>query len=164
MRGFRQPWAREHAHEFADVVVVEDGGELGDGNAALPGADTHGQLVAEVAGERFAHAGQTHVFAQQRSHFEIELVERDDAVESVFSREIADGVQNLLRSEVLRHGDEPGDGLTWPVGVLELVDREQDNVDAEARGLFEKRLALFVGADAENRGLLSVVGHASSVV
>ena len=138
--------------------------KLRDRNAALPGANTHGQLVAEVACERFAHSGQTHVLAQQCSHLKIELVERDDAVEPVLSREIADGVQNLHRSKVLRHGDELGDGLTRPVGVLELVDREQDNVDTETGGLFEKRLSLFVGADTENRGVLSVVGHASSVV
>ena len=160
--GLQEPGAGDVAEEAADVVVVEDGGELRDGNAALPGADTHGELVAEVAGEGFAHAGKAHVFAQQRGYFEVELVEGDDAVESVFAGEVADGVQDLLGSEVLRHGDEFGDGVARPVGVLELVDGEENDVDAEAGDLLEEGLALFVGADAENRRLLLLIGHAGS--
>ena len=157
-----QPGAGDVTEEAADVVVVEDSGELRDGDAALTGADTHGELVAEVAGEGFAHAGKTHVFAQQRSHFEVELIESDDAVESGFASEVADGVQDLLGSEVLWHGDEFGDGFARPIGVLELVDGEENDVDAEARDLLEEGLALFVGADAENRGLLLLIGHAGS--
>ena len=78
--------------------------------------------------------------------------------------EVADGVQDLLRREILRHGDEFGDGFTRPVGVLELVDCEKNDVYAEARDLLHKELALFVGADAENGRLLLLIGHAGSPV
>ena len=109
----------------------------------MPGTDTHGEFVAEVPGERFAHAGQAHVLAQQRGDFEIEFVEGYDAIETVFTGEIADGVQDLLRSKVLRHGDEPGDGFARPVCVFELVDGEQDNVDTESREPLSERAGPF---------------------
>ena len=94
------------AHEPAKGVVVEDWSELRDGNAALAGTDTHRKLVAEVAGERFAHAGKTHMLSQQSRDFKVKLIERDDAVDSVFASEVADGVEHLDRSEVFRHGNE----------------------------------------------------------
>ena len=158
----QEPGAGNVSQEGADVVVIKDGGELGNRNAALPGADAHCELVAEVAGEGFAHAGKTHVFAQERCYFKVELVEGDDAVDPVFAGEIADGVQDLLGSEVLRHGDEFCDGVTRPVGVLEFVDGKQDDVYAEACDFLYKKLALFVGADAEDRRLLFLIGHAGS--
>jgi hypothetical protein len=142
------------AHEAAEVVVVEDGGELGNGDATLTGANAHGELVAEVTSERFAHAGQAHVLAEERSDFEVKLVERDDAVEAIFAGEIADGVQDLPWREVFGHGDESCNGVAGPVGVFEFVDGEEDDVDAETRDLSQEGLAFFVGADAEDRGLL----------
>jgi hypothetical protein len=90
------------------------------------------------------------------------LVERDDAVDSVFAGEVADGIEDLLRREILRHGDELGDGFAGPVGVFELVDGEENDVYAKARDFLNKRLAFFVGADAENRRLLLLIGHAGS--
>ena len=61
----------------------------------------------------------------------------------LFAREVAYGVEDLLRSEVLRHGDEFGDGLTRPVGVLELVDSEENDVDAEAGDLLRESAGPF---------------------
>src|SRR5258706_6287498 len=46
----QEPGAGNVPKEAADVVVVEDGGELRDGDAALAGAGAHGELVAEVGG------------------------------------------------------------------------------------------------------------------
>jgi hypothetical protein len=46
--------------------------------------------------------------------------------------------------------------------VLELVDCQETDVDAEASDLLQKGLALFVSADAENGGLLLLISHAGS--
>jgi hypothetical protein len=124
-------------------------------------ADTHGEFVAEVAGEGFAHAREAHVFAEESCYFKVELVEGDDAVDSIFTGEIADGVENLLGCEVLGHGEEFGYGFSRPVGLLEFVDGEEEYVYAEVREFPEEGLTLFVGADAENRGFL-LLRHAGS--
>ncbi len=134
----------------------------GTGTPLLLRADAHGQLVAEVSGERFSHSGKAHVLAQECGDFEVELVKSDDAVDVVFACEIGDSVQDLRGSEILRHGDEFGEGFARPVGVFELVDREQKHVHAEAGRLFEKRLTLFVGADAEDRRFLMRISHGGS--
>jgi hypothetical protein len=49
-----------------------------------------------------------------------------------------------------------------PVGVLEFVDGEEDDVYAETRDLLNEGLALFVGGDAENGRLLLLIRHAGS--
>src|SRR6266852_2243433 len=138
-------------HEVTKVGIVEDRGELRYSNAALAGTDAHCELVAEVPGERFAHARYSHGLPQQRGHFEVELIERHDAVKPVLASQVADSVQDLSRSEALRHGEEFGDAGARPAGVLELVDGEENYVHAETRHLFHKELALLVGANAENR-------------
>jgi hypothetical protein len=43
-----------------------------------------------------------------------------------------------------------------------LFDRKKKDVDSEARYFFDKGLTLYVGADAENGGLLLLIGHAGS--
>src|SRR5258708_15961535 len=52
----QEPGAGNVPKEAADVVVVEDGGELRNGNPALPGADAHCELVAEVAAGWVGHS------------------------------------------------------------------------------------------------------------
>ena len=54
--------------------------------------------------------------------------------------------------EVFGDGVEAGEDVARPVGVAELVDGEEMDVAVEARGLAEKGLAFFVGADAEDGG------------
>jgi hypothetical protein len=68
-----------------------------------------------VAGEGFAHAGETHVLAEESGYFEVELVEGYDAVEFLLACEIADSVEDLLWGKFLRHGVEFGEGFVGPV-------------------------------------------------
>ena len=55
--------------------------EVGHEDALVPRAHAHRQLVAEIARGGLAHAGHAQVLAQQRRRLDVEVVERDDAIE-----------------------------------------------------------------------------------
>ena len=65
----------------AHLVVVHRVDELGHEHALVPRLDAHRQLVAEIPRRRLAHPGDPQVLAQQRRRLDVEVVERDDAVD-----------------------------------------------------------------------------------
>src|SRR5258705_9023100 len=70
----QEPGTGNMGEETADVLVVEDGGELGDRDAALTGTDTHGQLVAEVAGGGVAPPREKEEVGEAASHLQEEIL------------------------------------------------------------------------------------------
>ena len=71
-----------------NIVVIQNGDEIGHPNSILHRFHAHGQLVAEVAHGGQAHAGDAHVLAQCGCGLHIELVERDDAVDLFIPRQV----------------------------------------------------------------------------
>ena len=51
--------------------MVDDAGEVRDGQSAAPGLDAHGELVAETE-RRFAHSGQAEVFGEGGGYFRVD--------------------------------------------------------------------------------------------
>ena len=80
-RGFSIHGRRHALGKPVDRVVVHDVHEIGNEDALVAGLDAHRELVAEVPRRRLAHARHPQVLAQQRRHLDVEVVERDDAVE-----------------------------------------------------------------------------------
>ena len=107
--------------------VIHDMDEIGDEDAVIARADAHRQLVAEVAGGRLAHAGHAQVLAQQGRGLDVEVVERDDAVERPRARQMADAFQQILPRDVARDVKGLVDRLARPVGILQGVDGEQQD-------------------------------------
>jgi hypothetical protein len=93
------------------------------------------------------------VLADEGGGFEVELIQGYDAVDAVVAGDAHDGRENLDGRAILGHGEEVGDGVAGPIAMLELVDGEEENFDAEGGGFLEEGLAFFVGTDAEDRGL-----------
>ena len=106
---FEQPWTGDRGCEGPQVVVGEDRGELRNCYTGVAGTDTHGEFVAEEASGGFAHAWETHVFAEECGDFQVELVQSDDAFDLLLAGKVADGVEDLLRGKALGHGDEAGE-------------------------------------------------------
>ena len=71
------------------AVMIQHVHEFGHINARLLRASAHGQLVAEIAHRRQAHAWNTQVFAQRRRIFHVEFVERDDSIDRARARRVA---------------------------------------------------------------------------
>ncbi len=152
--GFEDPGRRNLVEEGMDEVVIEDVDEGGDVEAFIGGLAAHGELVAEVAGGGFAHAGDAEVFAEGGGGFEVEVIEGDDAVDDFSAGEEADGVEGLLAVPlffVVGHVEDFVDGLGGPFGgVFDAVGGKEEDAAAEAFGLAEKFVAFFVAGDAEN--------------
>ena len=142
-------------HEMAEIVVIEDVREFRRGDADFLGAGAHGELVAEIADGGEAHAGDAHVLAERRDIFHVEFVERDDAVDVLHARHVADGVDQMLEGDVLGHVEKFVDGFARPVAVAEFFYGEQQDAPAHLFAGAEELRALLVGADAQD-GLLAV--------
>ena len=151
--GLEEPGAFGRLQEAVERVVIGDGAEGRDGHVAAGRALAHGKLVAEETRCGLAEAGEEKMFAGQGGGFKIELVERNDArAMGMWRNEVGNVWEGLFWREVFRNGVEAGEELARPVGVAELVHREEMDLAAEARSLAEKGLAFFVGADAEDSG------------
>ena len=95
--------------------------EIGHVQPRLGGPHAHGQLVAEIARGGLAHAGNAQVLAQHGGQFDIEIVERDDAVEDACTRQVADGVAQVDRVPAaarFRQVEDLVDGVHRPVGLV----------------------------------------------
>ena len=88
---------------MAEIIVIEDVREFGREDADFLGAGAHGELVAEIADRGKAHAGDAHVLAQRRDILHVEFVERDDAVDMLEPRHVADRVDQMLEEDVFGH-------------------------------------------------------------
>jgi hypothetical protein len=146
------PWWRHAVEELPNAVAIENRYEIGNENSALAGLHPHRELVAKIAHRCLAHAGNAQMLAQRRRHLEVELVERDDAVDRFPAREIADGVEDVVAQPQVGHEEALVDAVHRPGGVGELLTRQKEHSRAEALALAEEFLALEVGGEGEDGG------------
>ena len=84
-------------------------------------------LSRNAARRRLAHAGHAEVLAQHRGGLDVEIVERDDAIEPLGAREVRGAGADVLRGHVAANVVEGVDGVARPVGVAQLLlGEEQD--------------------------------------
>jgi hypothetical protein len=144
-----QPRGRDARHEFAQAVVVEDAGELRDVEAAVAGRRPHGELVAEVAGDGIAQAGQPHMLAEVGGRLHVVVVERDDLVYHVRAREVTDGVGDVRLLREVGHEVELVNALARPILVLERLLCDDEDLASQLFGLLNERDALEEAGEAE---------------
>src|SRR5688572_11675141 len=146
------PWRRDRRQILAYPIVVEDRDERGNGNTAFLGSHPHRQLVAEVAHRRLAHARDAEMLAKRGRHLQIELVERNDAVDRLGAREVADGMDDVVAPEQVGHEKALVDALPRPVRVSVLFEREQQYATAQTLALAQKLVAFDVAGQAQDGG------------
>ena len=139
-----QPGRLGAGHVFAELVVVEHAAEFRDEKSDVARTDPHGQLVAVAGGNTDPHSGETGVLSNRRRGLLIELVESDDPVEAPSARHPGNGIENLLPGQAFGHQDYVFEGLTRPIGIVELVHGQQRRHHTHFRTLAHEVLALFV--------------------
>jgi hypothetical protein len=137
------------AQVIANVVIIQDGNEIGHPDFVFERLHPHGQLVAEMAHGGQAHAGDAHVLAQGSGGFHVELVEGYDAVNLPLPREITYRLYDFWQGEVSGHIEDVVQALTGPVGIAQGLYREQEYAAALALAFEHEFLSFFVGGDAE---------------
>ena len=130
--------------------VVQDVYEVGDEYAVLARLDAHGELVSEVARRCVAHAWDAQVLAEGGARLDVEVVERDDAVDLARAREEADAAHEVFELVVGGQVEELVHVLAWPVGVAQLLHRDGQHAAAEPLALAQELLPLLEGDDAED--------------
>src|SRR4029079_92544 len=108
-------------------------------------------LVSEIPGGGLPHPRNAQVFAKVGGRFDVEVVERHDAIDLSRPRNVADAFHEVVAPDVAGDVEELTDRLTRPVGVTEGVRGEQQDAMPLPRTLAKKLLALLVGRNAENR-------------
>ena len=141
--------------------MVEEVDEGRDTDAGVAGPHAHRQLVAEVARGRLPHPGDPQVLPQQGSGLDVEVVERDDAIDRLGAGEKADAFDELVRWRPDPHEEDVVDGVARPVGSGEAVERQQQDAAALPAALTQEVVPLLIGRDAEHRQR-AAVRHASS--
>src|SRR5258708_7417560 len=91
-----------------DVCTVEDWNEVRYANMAIEGFHSHGKLIAKIAHGSQAHSGYAQMFTQSRGGFHVVLVERDDAVDLLRTREMGDGLHDIGQKDLLRKIESVG--------------------------------------------------------
>ena len=151
----QHPRRRYAIEERRKLSVIQHVDEVGHVQPRLGGAHAHGQLVAEVARGGLAHAGDAQVLADHGGQFDIEIVERHDAVEHARARQIADGVAHVdwvPLSAAIRQVEDLVDRLHRPVRfMLQAFGGDQHYRPALAFAFANEIVALFVAGHAENR-------------
>ncbi len=102
--GLQQPGRRNTFHKVAKLVVIQHSAKLRHQVAKRSREHPHSQLVAIATSSSCPHAGNTHVLANLRRSFQVELIQSHNAIESPTSRHPRDSIQNLLAIQSRRHG------------------------------------------------------------
>ena len=114
----------------------------------------HGELVAEVARGGLAQTGDAQVLAQRGGLFQIEIVERHDAVDLLCARDVTDASDHHIHLPLLvhvGHVEDFGDALGGPVGLVFETERgEQQHAAALPLALAHKLLPLLVTREAKD--------------
>ncbi|MNT36573.1 hypothetical protein D3C72_1726680 [compost metagenome] len=128
--------------------------KIGHRNAVGVGPVAHGELVAEVARGRHAHARQAQVLAQIGRHLDVVVAHRHESVELHAAVEVAHRAAH--RRHVLEVGKrvDAFERLARPGRLQQLGVGEQEHAAAEAVGLFHEVLALEVAGNAKDDGRL----------
>ena len=149
-RGFRTQGGVTRAVHSWMALVIHGMHELGaaDGRRARAGA--HRELVAERAARRFAHAGHVQVLAEHRGGLDVEVVQRDDAVEALGAGEERRALADVGGGHVAVDVVERVDGVARPVGVAQLLLGQEQHAAALAAALAQELVPLVVGRDAQH--------------
>ena len=111
----------------------------------------HRQFVAEAAGRRLPHAGHAQVLAQHGGHLDVEIVERDDAVQAFGARQVG----GTLADVVVRHAApdvvKRVDRVARPVRPAQLFVGQQQDAAALTPALAQELVPFAVGRNAEQR-------------
>jgi ferrochelatase len=138
--------------------VIQNVNERRNRQSAVLRARTHRELVAEVTRGRVAHAGDAQVLAEERNEFDVEVVERRDAIELTRAREIAHGVDHGLAIAERRHREHLVDVFARPRFIEQRLGSEEHHVAPFALCTLEEAVALEVTGDTENGEWLGL-GH-----
>src|SRR5688572_19636576 len=92
------------------------------------------------------------MLAKRGRHLQIELVERNDAVDRLGAREVADGMDDVVAPEQVGHEKALVDALPRPVRVPVLFEREQQYATAQTLALAQKLVAFDVAGQAQDGG------------
>jgi hypothetical protein len=129
--------------------VIHHVDEFRTQNARGAGPRAHRQLVAERPTGRLAHARHLQVFAQHRGGLNIEIVERDDAVQALGPgekrRALADVGDRHPPVDVIERVDR----FAGPVGVAQLVLCQQQHAAALPAAFAQELVPFAVGRHAE---------------
>src|SRR5882762_1195754 len=118
--GLEQPGRGNAGHEFTNSVVVENGNEFGNEDAGFLRARTHGQFVSEIADGGETHAGDAEVLAESGDILHVKFVEGDDAIDGLRPVHVADGVDQVVLSNIFRHEEQLVERFARPVAVDEF--------------------------------------------
>ena len=124
---------------------------FGQGMPALARAHAHRQLVAKRARGRFAHARHVQVLAQHRGELDVEVVERDDPIDTLGPRQEGGALADVLERHVAAHVEELVDRLAGPVRVAQLLFGQEQDTAPLPPAFAEEVVALAIGGDAEER-------------
>src|SRR5450759_1433623 len=106
-----------------------------------------------------AHPRQAQVLAQGSGRFDIEIVERHDAVDDASARQIAhrlDDVRAVPLVVLVGHVKDLVDALQRPFGLaLKALRSHQHDAASQAFGLAQKLVAFLVTGEAQNVHLRS---------
>jgi hypothetical protein len=127
--------------------------EVGDEQILLSRAHAHRQLVAKIARRRIAHSGDAQVFAQTRRDLDVEIVERDDAIDRLCATKIAHAFDHVLDVGQRRQIEEVVDRFARPVGLRERLSRQEKHARALGLTFADEGLAFLIAGQAENRQL-----------
>ena len=123
--------------------------ELGAGQPPLRARRRIASLSRKRARRRFSHPGHEQVLAQHRRQLDVEVIERDDAVDALGSREVRGALADVVERHVAAEVIESVDRVTRPVGVAQLLFGEQQHAAPLPPALAQELVALAVGRDAE---------------
>src|SRR6202035_5565576 len=87
---------------ITDIAVIERWNEIGNAHVAIKSFHAHGELVAKVPHGGQSHAGHAQMFAQGCGGFHVIFVERDDAVDLLCPREMADSWHDVSQGNIRR--------------------------------------------------------------
>ena len=152
-RGFSTHGGGTRSQELAQPGVVQNMNELGYRQPFVAGLGAHGQLVAKISGRAVAHAGHAQVLAQGGRRLHVEVVQRNDAVDLLGARHVADAQQHVFHLPLLLHvRDVEGlvDALLWPRLVGDAMRGQQQHAGALAAALANEVKAFEVAGETEH--------------
>ena len=154
MTGLRNQGGATSAQKSRMRASLSTWTKPGTGQPVARGLDAHRELVAEVARRRLAHAGHAQMFAQRRRLFEVEVVQRHDAIDQLAPREVAHTDQQVLELPLLlhvRHEEHLGDALARPSRVAQALGGDEQDATPEAMRFADEVMSLVVGRQAQDR-------------
>ena len=127
-RGFSTHGGGTRSRNSRSLAIIQNMDEVRHRQALIARLGPHGELVAEVACRSVAHAGHAQMLAQSCSRLHVEVVERNDAIDVLRSRHVADAKQHVVDLPLLIDvGDieDLVDAVARPILIGKAVRREQ---------------------------------------